>query len=566
MNQTEPISKEPEMLSDAITPRSAKYFGAAALYTTVMALTTVMWPGDTLDYCQSVLLGPAKNTDFIDFGHLFWRPLGVVLYDCARKLVFGWSGVDQTREVWRTLVAFNWICGLACILSLTQIFRCLGVVGWQFWASLLGFCTSFGFLNYAHSGSSYIPALAMFMLGLALLTPPGPVADWRALLAGCLCALSVGFWATFITVVPVFVVYPLIGGVTNRRCWWTFSLVAAALALVGSISFGSGALVLGIHDAQGMRAWINESSHGITHIGGFPRALFGLPRSFVAMGNDGILFKRYLLKDPYAPTTLASMVAAGVVKLGVFYFALMATILGLWSHPVGRRLLTTMILAGAPVMTFAVLWQGGDAERYLALYPFLFSAWGICLSARIRHSWLIRLPILTVMLLMVATNLTTLSQAGSNARKARMLRRASEVLAINAPDRRLFVIQNDELAGLPFEMTLDPKQRRAPIILVASGHDDTPRWRERFAQRVMSLWKEGVEVWISRRPLSTEPNPDWHWAEGDDPRLKWQDFPQFFKSLEFGRTVGGKDGFLLLPRTERNEQFLANNLKQSNME
>jgi hypothetical protein len=523
-----------------------------------MAHTAVMWPGDTPDYARSIELGsPAKDPTFIDFGHLYWRPLGLVVYRAAGPLVRGPSGSDPRPEICATLAAINWIAGLACVLALARILNRLGVGGWPFWLTLIGFCSSFGFLNYAHSGSSYIPALAMLMLGLATLVPPGPVPAWRALLAGAFAALAVGFWATFVLAVPMLVVYPLLGGLSNRRAWRSSALVAAGVIAVGFASFATGALAQRVHDVEGLKAWIKDSAHGITRIGGIARSLFGFPRSFVAMGHDGVLFKRYLVKDPYAPVSLASLIGVGVLKLGLFYLALGVSAVRLVQDVVGRRTLAALMLTAVPVLGFAIYWQGGDAERYLALYPLLFAAWGLCLSNPARFAWAVRLPVMALMVLMAVINVPILSVSARDARSAAMARRAGEFLTTDGPKRRVFVVdQNDDLLKLGQEMSADTRRRSLASGIIMLGYDETPRWREGFARRAAHLWDQGAEVWVSRRALADRPDPSWRWVEGDDLRVKWKDLPQFFGSLEYGRTVGGEDGFLLLPRSQANQRRL----------
>src|SRR6202030_3009590 len=61
-------------------------------------------------------------------------------------------------------------------------------------------------------------------------------------------------------------------------------------------------------------------------------------------------------------------------KLALFYLLLLALGIGLLRSPRGRRLLGLFAVAALPTIGFAVAWQGGDLERYLPLYPFLFLA------------------------------------------------------------------------------------------------------------------------------------------------------------------------------------------------
>ena len=129
-----------------------------------------------------------------------------------------------------------------------------------------------------------------------------------------------------------------------------------------------------------MLAWVGEASHGI-QIAGVARAVFGFARSFINMGEDGVLFKRYLLHDPFSPVSVAALLRVALAKL-VFFYALLASVVVTLLMAKRWRPLGLLAMASAPVLLFAVRWQGGDMERYLPLYPFLFLAIALCLSER----------------------------------------------------------------------------------------------------------------------------------------------------------------------------------------
>ena len=59
----------------------------------------------------------------------------------------------------------------------------------------------------------------------------------------------------------------------------------------------------GVRSVDGFRAWMVESQHGIRGIGGLPRMVVGFGRSLVNMDRLGLVTKRYLIHDPYNPTT-----------------------------------------------------------------------------------------------------------------------------------------------------------------------------------------------------------------------------------------------------------------------
>ena len=53
-----------------------------------MAATSALWMSDTVDYARSidVALG-GGNYEFWEFGHLFWRPLGWLIYRAIGPLI-----------------------------------------------------------------------------------------------------------------------------------------------------------------------------------------------------------------------------------------------------------------------------------------------------------------------------------------------------------------------------------------------------------------------------------------------------------------------------------------------
>jgi hypothetical protein len=88
------------------------------------------------------------------------------------------------------------------------------------------------------------------------------------------------------------------------------------------------------------------------------------------------------------------------------------------------------------------------------------------------------------------------------------------------------------------------------------GMPQLTAWREDVARRSLAAWGAGADVFVSRRVFSERPRSEWDWVEGADPRVRWQQVYEFFAQLETGQAVGGDDGFVLLPRTAKNEQFL----------
>src|SRR5262249_38651283 len=137
---------------------------------------------------------------------------------------------------------------------------------------------------------------------------------------------------------------------------------------------------VGIHSVADFRHWMQETTGQSAQDKGLVRTIFGFARSFIFMGNDGMRFKRYLIHDPYNPVTKLELLRLSLWKFLLFYTFLGAILLNLLRSGVGRRVLALFLATAVPVIGLAVYWQGGDVERYLALYPVLFLALGVSLD------------------------------------------------------------------------------------------------------------------------------------------------------------------------------------------
>ncbi len=131
---------------------------------------------------------------------------------------------------------------------------------------------------------------------------------------------------------------------------------------------------LDLHSIAAYRDWVSASQHGIT-FGGPARAVVGLARFVVDLGDYGSDAKRYLVKDPFTQVTLAQLFSIELVKLiGVYLLAALSVVLT-WRAPGGRRAVALFALGFGPVVAFGIFWQGGDLERYLPGFRSWRSSW-----------------------------------------------------------------------------------------------------------------------------------------------------------------------------------------------
>ena len=67
--------------------------------------------------------------------------------------------------------------------------------------------------------------------------------------------------------------------------------------IMGLFAYGFVMVGLGLYTPEGISRWVTAESTGIVGVQGTTRAIFGLARSFINMGDDAVLFKRFLLHD-----------------------------------------------------------------------------------------------------------------------------------------------------------------------------------------------------------------------------------------------------------------------------
>ena len=511
---------------------------------------------------------------FWDFGHLLWRPLGWGLFFTSHRLIQGLNSSPHV-EVIRALVTVSFLASIVGVAFFFHLAR--GLIEDR-WAALLSTCLlifSDAFLNYSHAGAPYPVGLACLVTGMYFsISASAKTSSWfRAGLAGFMFALSVLFWFPYIFVLPAAFAAPLVLHGCDRDRSQLTGLSIAVCAVIGLTAYTSAIALVGIQNSADLRAWILAAGHGqIQHWGLRAVARFGfsLPRSFINMGRDGMLLKRYLVHDPYAPERLVDLFRLSLWKVGLFYGSLTIMCIALLRSPRGRRLMVVFATAAFPIVLFSLfIFEAGSIERYLPLYPFMFLAWGYVLASR---------------------------QAGLPA-KVLMMSFCVATVIVNGNAMRRGTLQTVEDEGRERIRDLVPRLTPASLVLAVHEQDslaefchDFPQdamiserhwqyydvleintarlatWREDLATRILSSWHDGGTVWIPLRFLHERPEPQWNWVEGDDPRVHWSDLPAFFSRMSLGPSVGGQDGFALLLDDSANEGILialAENAKAS---
>ncbi|HLL74677.1 MAG TPA: hypothetical protein VK421_05385 [Pyrinomonadaceae bacterium] len=544
---------------------------ASAVYALATFLTDAFYMGDTSFYSLMVanvaagksyqLWEATGNYSLWEFGHLLWRPLGVAVFPLLRPLARLSVGPDLNPAAVYTMVALNWLAGLSSVLLMHSLLRRVCDSEWIVRLTTVAFVFTQAFLNYTQTGCSYVPGLALLLLGMYLLvrgaengSPP-----WRAaVLAGLAFAGAVGLWVPYMWAVPAAIAAPLALYGWRRPQLWRLSIYAVvASVLLGGALFVGAAFGIGIRSPGGLREWVVASSHHLALNRGLPQVVFGLARSFISMGSDNVVFKRYLLGDPYSPVSLADLFRLSLWKLALFYLFLAAVVANSSRSPLGRRLLGLLALGGVPVLGFALAWQGTVMERYLPWFPFLFLAVGHSLASgkAFRAGKAITLIFMAGM---AVTNFAAMWKPALDRRQEATAARVRELQPLVRP-QSIVLVGKDELENFVRDFPLNPVNHHNDLRVYSFlplGMPQLAAWREDVARRALAAWGAGGDVFVSRRVFAERPRAEWEWVEGADPRVRWSEVHEFFAQLETGRAVGGEDGFVVLPPTPKNEEFL----------
>ncbi len=526
-------------------------------------ITDAHFQGDTADYVDSIVARAAgRDYWFWEFGHVLWRPFGWLVMVVFRPLLNPLVGSDVRTQALHSVLAINWIAGL---VSVAAVYGILNRLLRRWWAINLGasaFIFSHGFLNYTQTGCAYIPGLALLSVGLYVLVQPGDTDQpqiTRGLLAGVALGLAVCMWLPYVLAIPAIVLAPIILRGTSRTNWKlviTASLMSGVVAGLVYLMVMIGGV--GISDIAGVRAWAAKTAGGPAQDKSLHRMVFGFARSFIYMGNDGMLFKRFLVKDPLNPVTALDLLRLSLWKIALFYLFIVALVISLVRWSQNWRILALLIVNGLPIIGLAVFWQGGDIERYLGLYPVMFLSLGACLSSE-RSITLLKYVLLVWIGAMVLTDAVGMAKFTLNRKQEQTAVRAAGLQPhLNANSRVFAVTFQDDFVNFNRSFPFHPVNRHNfnPYAIIAVGTTQAPVWRQDFATKVEETWNDGGDVWVSRRVLSERPLAHWNWVEGDDKSVSWADVYSFFSQLEFGQSVAGDDGFALLTPSDRNRAVL----------
>ena len=535
---------------------------ALVVYILATRFTAPLNIGDTPVYVDAILRvvngGSTRFWDqggflsFWEFGHLLWRPLGWLAFKIASPFVGG----DLRAGVTHALLVLNWLFGLLAIFSLQGLVHQITDKPWAAFVATIGLIFTNAFLNYAQSGCSYVPGLALLLFGFYLLVAAAAeMSRWKAIVAGVALAGAVGMWFPYSCAVPAVLVSPLFLFGISRTDVRTVITAIITCALVGALMYGAAIAALGLRSVSEVRQWARSSSHEVTENRGVARVLFGLPRSLINMGTDSVYFKRFLKKDPYNHVGLLDLARRSLWKIAYAYLFLLALVVGMFKARSGRGLFWLFWVGAVPVIGFAWLFAGGVLERYFPLFPLIFLAAAFCLGAsEVKRVW--RYLALSFILVACVVNGLALSNGVVNREQEATVGRVRDLFPLVHENTLIFVPPQDQLWGgagrLQFEQQTDFHVDPVAIL----GTVQVPEWKSDFARTTLATWDQHNDVWIAKRFLSRVPRAEWNWTEGEDTRITWAEMYDFFSRLETNTQVGGEDGFVRLNPSENNKSML----------
>ncbi|MBV8866216.1 MAG: hypothetical protein JO210_12550, partial [Acidobacteriaceae bacterium] len=528
---------------------------ALILFVILYAFTFPDTSGDTIVYVNEILNygqgGGAKPALIWEFGHLLWRPLGYFLWQLTQPLTASWFQGNPVLEVEIVLAAMNFVGGAVLIVAVFAITRRLGLTRTLALTVSLGVLISNALLNYVHSGTPYVPGLALHMLGIWCILKALQENQQRMLwsaLAGVALALACDLWFLYILGLPAAWLSEYLFPAKNLASRERVRLVAvtvASTAAVGLLAYLIGISLCHISSTSQLQTWISSSGHGMRADRPWLRFPTGISRTFLYIGEGGVALKQLVFRDPYATSRWSALIGSGIWKIAMVFVTLGGLVWYMGRIRDGRPVLALLLAAAVPTFAFAFFFETSSSERYLPLYAALIAAVCVILGQRSGTRvprWLLGIffgVMLVLNLKMYAFDIRALRNQSSD--RAILVHEHTRgngvaiIMSFNDPLSRYFSRRPFDPAnqqnGLPLYHVFD---------FAALG---STSWRGGASCRALRAWREGGEVWLSKRFLAPRPQLEWGWVEGDYRNLQWTEVRQFFGQFDVDSDLGGPDGF-----------------------
>jgi len=536
----------------------------------LLVLTKPEYYMDTVVYVNEIIL--ASKQDFApgrnplwEFGHILWRPLGSWGWLAIDSLPFLRERFNETQRAYLPFVAMNIVSGILGIALMYVIARRFVGDTWRAYVATFGLLTSHSYLAYWQTGSAYNPGITSLLASIYFADQARRSHKWivPSAAAGFFLALAVLLWLPYVFAAPAIVLFVMLPfpDANEPRPAWRERLNPALLLtlvtlLIGVAGYAWAAKANHITSVSEFMDWAGRSSHGVAQTKRLLRLPTALPRSVVHVGEDGMMLKRFVLKDPYAPVSITGLLRLSVVKMIAFYGALVLLLYALSRTRRGRWTLAFLCLtAGINILFAVVLFEPSGVERYMPSFPFLWLAVAMALETGPPVEWIL----CGAVGLMAINNAHALSPLVHGSQDSATFARRALVRDLPAGSQIVLVNFKDELWRQQFRLPFHPEMKTTlPVydVLETGTAQAAETWRSNWAAKCLRAFEERGEVWMSERLFQDRPLPDWKWVEGDQPGVTWPAFPRFFRSYEYGERRGGEDGFRrLLPSPSNLEKL-----------
>lgn len=543
------------------------------VYAFLVSLTKPLSWGDTCVYAPDIVgfsEGHVNSRRIWEFGHLFWRPIGNLLWHLGGNYWPTRFDGDKVLQVYSALQLPNLLLGyFGAIAAFGIAWRISrnAITATLVTAAFLGWNPN---VNYSQSGTAYVPGLTLQLAGLYLLlgSSRGGRSRKQAWVAGAALAISVCLWFPYLFGLPAILLLAYLwdrndaawsGAESRTRLSWLMHVLVAC-ALVGAASYTVGIRLADIKSVGELKAWVGDSYHGYQPDKRFLRVVTGLPRGLLEIGDAGLELKRFATRDPYAPVGVRDLLFTGLWKILLFYAGLAALI---WTLLQDRDALPVRLplFAGGGLLVFfaVVIFEPGQSERWMPSFPVLLTAVAFVFRSR-KALRLSILPLAAMLALAWVSNVTahaTVAEPGSeNPAVARLLQLKPLVVRKSAVCLLSFRDEISEFgARFPFH-ALNRSGGMQFYYVVEPGNVRSATWGREFASCGLQAWRHNGDIWISKRMTAKRPLPAWGWTEADDPHLKWRDLCALFEGFAFDGESGGADGFLRIARSPANQARL----------
>ena len=550
------------------------YLLGAMLALITLAITTAPEVGDTFVYVNSIRdfqtgHWTTQINPIGEFGHLLWRPLGALFSPIFAALVPDALAWDARLKIGYGLILLN---EAAAIFAAALFFRVSRrISGSAAVAALItvGLIWANGFLLYTKAGTDYVFGTAIEICAIWVFANGGVNPGSRRLLTGgTLLGIAALCWTPFALVVPAAAAIPWAVDQRTLRFslrGWLMPVVTSGAVYLAVLA--AGAWLSGVRSPLAFDDWIVQAGHGWVQNQRALRAVSGLARLLFDLSNDGLLLKRFLLKDPYNPVTLYALIRLSLWKIAVFYAFLLAVALAALRNASGRRMLVVLAMAAAPMLVFAIfLFEPSSPERFLPMLPFLLLTLAAGWTPRRPEDteppgwkWA---PWLGAALLAAVVPVNAAAFIGSGNSQDRLaVAQLRDFTRMAAPgDLLVSVLIREPVTVLLEQKPFNPICRGldVPTSQVFGTVGRSAHWRADFSRRVLAQWTLNKDVWITKWALRDRPPAEMGWVERDDPLVRWREIPAFFEQFDFDRSTELPDGFERFARSEKNRGILDN--------